>query len=358
MVNEMSESEITFHGIKSLMQLTMVIGVLLFTGCSTSQSTVYEENETTYYRSAAGSDLIREQIKESFKSIRRVQNEAVYHTYYFDEGGLPTLADLRQADFEKVSDYSRSENHSTAGTALTISNTRGQIALLTAAHIVSFPDTIWTFADESVPDVEKLVNSVSIKETVNHFVYSDDRIIIFEVVASDLDRDLAVLKRDMAGNEALTSIQTLSIPPGDAGQLDWTDMVYAVGYPKGVQMVTRGMLSKASFNPRRRLILDASFNRGFSGGALFAERTDGSGLEWVGVVILASAEREHYLAPEEIPGIEYAPGQVYSGSLFVESSFRLNYGITFAIDINEIGNFFSDYEEELRDENIRIPRIQ
>lgn len=354
----MSDSELIFPNTNPFLGIVIIFSVLLFTGCSTSDSIVYEENETYYYKSSTGSDLIREQIKESFKSIKRVQNEGVYKTYYFEGGNLPRQSDLRDADLEDVAGYSEFETHSTAGTALTISNTRGQTALLTAAHIVSFPDTLWQFGDESIPGFEDRVTAVSIKESVNHFVYSDDQIIVFDVVVTDSDRDLAVLKRDMAENRALTSLETLSIPPGNAGRMDWTDMVYAVGYPKGVQMVTRGMLSKASFNPRRRLILDASFNHGFSGGALFAVRSDGSGLEWVGLVIMASAEREQYIAPEKIPGVEYAPGRAYDGTLFVESSYRLNYGITFAIDINEIGNFFSDYEEELRDENIRIPRIK
>lgn len=354
----MSASEIITRFIKPSLQIVIVIGVLLFTACSTSESTTYEEYETYYYHSSTDSDLIREQIKESFKSIKRVQNEAVYQTYYFDKENPPRRSDLRDADLQVVADYSKLENHSTAGTTLIISNTRGQIALLTAAHIVSFPDTIWQFANESVPGAEQRVNAVSVKESLNHYVYSDDRIILFDVVVTDSDRDLAVLRRDMSEDREYTSLETLRIPPGNAGRMDWTDMVYAIGYPKGFQMVTRGMLSKASFDPSRRLILDASFNRGFSGGALFAVRNDGSGLEWVGLVTMASAEREQYVAPEEIPEGDYQPGKMYEGPLFAQSSYRLNYGITFAIDINEIGNFFSDYEDELRDENIQVPRIQ
>lgn len=354
----MSVSEIITRSIKPSLQMVIASGVLLFTACSTSENVSYEENETYYYRSYTGSDLIREQIKDSFKSIKRVQNEAVYRTYYFDEEDPPRRSDLRDTDLEVVADHTKLENHSTAGTTLTISNTRGQIALLTAAHIVSFPDTIWQFAGGSLSGVEERVNAVSIKESLNHYVYSDDRIILFDVVVTDMDRDLAVLRRDMSEDREYTSIETLRIPPGNANRMDWTDMVYAVGYPKGFQMVTRGMLSKASFNPMSSLILDASFNRGFSGGALFAVRSDGSGLEWVGLVIMASAEREEYVAPEEIPKGEYESGKRYKGPLFAKSSNRLNYGITFAIDINEIGNFFSDYEKELRDVNIRVPRIQ
>jgi len=354
----MSNSEIISITIKPSLQMVIVIGLLLFTACSTSENITYEENESYYYLSSTGSDLIREQIKESFKSIKRLQNEAVYQTYYFDKENPPRRSDLRDADLKVIADHSKLENHSTAGTALTISNTRGQIALLTAAHIVSFPDTIWQFAGESVPVLEERVNSVSVKESLNHYVYSDDRIILFDVIVTDTDRDLAVLSRDMSEDREYTSLETLHIPPGNADRMDWTDMFYAVGYPKGFQMVTRGMLSKALLNPRSRLILDASFNRGFSGGALFAVRSDGSGLEWVGLVTMASAEREEYVAPEETPEGEYRSGKIYEGPLFAQSSYRLNYGITFAIDINEIGNFFNDYEEELRDENIRIPRIQ
>lgn len=354
----MSDFKIFSITIKPSLQMVIVMGMLLFTACSTSESITYEENETYYYRSSTGSDLIREQIKESFKSIKRVQNEAVYQTYYFDEDNPPRRSDLIDADLQDVADHSKLENHSTAGTTLTISNTRGQIALLTAAHIVSFPDTIWQFAGESVPGFEDRVNAVSIKESLNHYVYSDDQIFSFDVVVTDLDRDLAVLRKDMSEYREYSSLETLDIPPGNADRMDWTDEVYAIGYPKGFQMVTSGILSKASFDPSRRLILDASFNRGFSGGALFAVRSDGSGLEWVGLVTMASAEREQYLAPEQIIEGDYQAGEMYEGPLFAKSSFRLNYGITFAIDIKEIGNFFSDYEEELRDGNIRVPQIQ
>lgn len=354
----MSDSEINI--LTPRLPLWIIIGLVVFlhTGCSTSENTRYEENETYYYRSYTGSDLIREQIKESFESIKRIQNRVVYQTYYFEEEDLPRQSYLRNADIENLAVHSEFEDHSTAGTALTMSNRGGLIVLLTAAHIVSFPDTVWRFSDESSPGSDNRVEAVSVKKTTNHFMNSDGQIIIFDVVVTDSARDLAVLKRDMTENESRTSLKALSIPPGDADQMDWTDMVYAVGFPKGVPMVTSGMMSNVSLTFRRSLVLDTSFNRGFSGGALFAVRSDGSGLEWVGMVIMASAEREYYVAPRRSPDDEYEPGRIYEGPLSVESTFRLNYGITFAININEIGNFFSENEEQLLAENIRIPRIQ
>lgn len=360
----MAVPDFHFRVIIYAIQFALAAGLILLSGCSAGEVLREDENnepaesEATsenYYQSYTGSDLLREQLKVSFDSIKRIQNNVVYRTYLLDPDSPHTQATLKNIDLEAVSVRSVIDNHSTAGTSIVMTDDRNRSSLLTAAHTVTFPDTLWHFAPVESDDEERL-EAVSVMESVTHFVHGDERIVPFDLVVKDDNRDLAVLKREWERGE-YSSLEVLSVPAGNADELDWTDLVYAVGYPKGVQMITRGMLSPFPYSSRRSFVMDASFNRGFSGGAVFAVKNDGSGLDWVGIVSFASADREHFLQPIEEQEQEFDPELEYTGSASVQSALRINYGITFAIDINEIRNFFSENEEQIRQAGLSIPGL-
>lgn len=120
-------------------------------------------------------------------------------------------------------------------------------------------------------------------------------------------------------------------------------------------MVTMGIASRSD-HPSRSILIDASFNRGFSGGALFAVRNDGSGLEFIGIVTSALGQSETYLAPETIQRDEYDPDVPYTGEVFVRTAPRINYGITNAVDTEVIMEFFREKEDQLNDFGLIVPR--
>lgn len=341
----------------TLFRLSVLITVVFsMLSCSRPQYTVIDFEDDSYFSSHTHSQHIKDEIEISFRSVKRIQSTVFYRTYQFDYENLPLESQLHGANLEEISIGISTDNHSTAGTAVVFSETRDRLGLLTASHIVTSPDTVWHHAPNVPNQGNRPVEAVSVKERVSHYIFGAEEIGSFEIVVNDSRRDLALLTTSL-GTGGDSNIQPLAIPVGNTDRLDWADLVYAVGYPKGVQMVTSGVVSKMDIPRRSGFIVDASFNRGFSGGIVFAARSDGSGLEWVGVLTSASADIEYLLTPEYISDEEYNPDIPYSGSMFVRRIPRINYGITYAVDTDEIQNFFSENEQSMRELGLPIPEF-
>lgn len=318
----------------------------------TSREGFVEYTDNGYYRNNVNSKKVREQIEDAFESVVRIQNNVIYRTYQFYVDEMPRESQVRGKDLEEISVNSYIDDQSTAGTAIVITEFRGRFALLTAAHTVFYPDTIWHYTDHSPDEDDQNVEAISVKQSVNHFVLMERGIIKLNLAVYDTDRDLAVMTNTNPNIGNL--LRPLPLPIGNPKQLDWGDMVYALGYPKGAKMVTLGTVS-LSDHPRRRILIDASFNRGFSGGGIFGVRNDGSGLEWLGVATSAFGENETFLAPEEVGTEDFNPDVPYTGSIYVRSVPRIDYGITNAVDVNEIQDFLRENERKLNDFGVVIP---
>lgn len=325
--------------------------IIFFSGCSTPQRTAPEQVENGQNLSYTGSEIIRGEIMNSFDSIKRIQNSVIYRTYLFDLDGLPTRSFLESANLENYAVESFTESHSTAGTALVLSNRMNRSTLLTAAHVVTFADTIWHKSE-----VSDRIEAVSVVESVSHYLVADDGIHALELAVDDQRRDLALMMLRW-GDEGNPRLTPLSVPAGNPENLEWTDLVYALGYPRGFQMVTRGMVSKFTTIPRRSFVLDAPFNRGFSGGVLFTVRGDGSGLDWVGILSAAYAETEYLVSPGEIDEEDFNPNVEYRGPLYLRRERRINYGISYAVGMEEIGGFFNENSEQIRRLGLTVPDV-
>jgi hypothetical protein len=333
--------------------VAVLIFGIFFSACRTTEVEIRERMDDGYYQNHVQSDLVRQQVKDSFKSVRRIQSNVSYRTYQFYTDDMPFESQLQDIEFADVAAQSSVDNHSTAGTSIVLSQRQGRVALLTAAHTVSYPDTIWHYGDGITVAGDQQVEAVSVMENITQFVFTDDGIEMLEVVLSDPRRDLAVM-RSLSRIGESSNLAPLNVRMGNVEQLDWTDMIYALGYPRGVKMVTQGTVSRSD-HPIRRIVMDISINRGFSGGAVFAVRSDGSGLEWVGMITSAMGERETYLAPEEIHDDEYNPELPYEGTMYVRTASRIHYGITNAVDLEQIQDFLDENTEELRSRGIGIP---
>lgn len=327
--------------------------LLITAGCSASREVRNATNPTDggYYKNHVNSELVRRQIEEGFRSVLRIQNNVIYRTYQFYLDQMPLESEVHGRNLDEISAQSYLDDQSTAGTAIVLTEYRGKFALLTAAHTVSYPDTIWHYYDNSPNPDDQYVEAVSVRQTVNHFVIMEDGIVRLELGPYDTHRDLALMTNTNRSSSLMTP---LSLPIGKSEQLGWGDMVYALGYPKGAKMVTMGTASRSN-HPTRSILIDASFNRGFSGGALFAVRNADSGLEFMGVVTSALGENETYLTPESPQTKDFDPDIPYTGELYVRSTPRINYGITNAVAINEIMEFLNENEDEINDLGVVIP---
>ncbi|MEX0945352.1 MAG: serine protease [Balneolaceae bacterium] len=331
----------------------VMMATVLFWGCRSTEMSALEELDRGYYQNHALSLHVRNQVKNSFDAVRRIHSSIIYRTYQISENGveLPTQSAIRHLDLEQISSNITVDTHTSAGTAVVVSIVNRRALMLTAAHVVSYPDTVFHFTGDKNWQGESTVYAVSVTQSKSQFVFTDKGIESIEILASDSRRDLALMST--LSDISDTDLKNLTIPIGDPNRLDWTDVVYAVGYPRGVQMVTRGIAS-ISDHPIRRITVDLSMNRGFSGGPLFAIRNDGSGLEWVGTVTSALGEREVYLSPESLPNDEYSSTIPYEGALYVKNSPRIFYGITNAVGLNEAQDFFDENRGIFRSKGFSI----
>lgn len=260
---------------QSFIILLFVFGsAIIISGCSGSEKTAVQrvEHETkTRYMSTTGSDFMRDEIAKGMESVKRLHNSVSYRTFQFDLDNLPTQAELANTDFERRAVQSKVDHHTRAGSALILANQRGKSVILTASHTVAFPDTVWHFAESLGP--EPRVEAVSVIQSVSRMLIGSDDLHGFELAVSDAERDLVILYNKWNVSERPELIP-LELQTGSSSALEWTDLIYALGYPLGIEMVTRAMVSKPAQSGRRNLVLDASFNRGFNGGSIFAVRGD------------------------------------------------------------------------------------
>jgi hypothetical protein len=336
-------------------KLTLLAGALIFlSGCTLFRTATPEEVGS--YESYAGSELVRDKLKESFDSIKRIHSSVLYNTFVLKPEAHSTVEELSGRNFHELAEHTITDDHSTAGTAIVIGNRAGRTTMITASHTVTFPDTIWHYRRNQQSDQEPIVEGVSVRYSVYHFLFREDGIMNFELALNDERRDLALLVHRWDDDNS-PDFTPLSVSPGNSERLDWGDLVYALGYPRGVQMMTRGMVSMTSISPRRSFVVDASFNRGFSGGALFTVMPDGSGIEWVGILSAAYGETEYFLTPGSMTDRDFNPDIEYDGPIYMQRANRINYGIAYAVGIDEIGAFFRENRSEIRRAGLTVPSV-
>ncbi len=324
----------------------------------TREVIVREDADEGFYQNHVQSDRVRLQIEEGFDFVRRIQSTATYRTYHYYNDNLPTKAELENAGLEDSAALIKVNDHSTAGTAIIISNNRGRLALLTAAHTVSYPDTIWHYAEKPSRGSDSgnsPVKAVSVRDMLHQFVFLESDIALIESVVLDDSKDLAVM-RSRSTDRNLEDMSPVTLPAGDVGSVKTGDRFYALGFPKGVRMVTQGSISRSG-KSNRSIVLDMPMNRGFSGGAVFAVRSDGSGLQWIGMITSAMGDQVTMLTPGDRPVADYDPELPYEGELFISTQTRIFYGITWSVDIDQIREFLLSNFDTFNEHNIDMPEF-
>lgn len=326
--------------------IAFLFASIAFYGCGTKQVITEGNSGDGYYRNSAQADRFSRQIDQGFESVRRLQNTVMYRTYLFNPGQTITRSQIGSFRIENVAIDSEVESVTNAGTATVLSNNEIKAVFLTAAHTVSRPDTVIHMYDLDTGSPDDRVEAVSIKISENHFVIADNGIIGLDLVAINSSKDLALLISNEPIEEQY-NLEPINFDPGRFEEVEWGDMVVAMGYPRGVQMITQGVASLSN-HPHRSLVMDLNINRGFSGGIVFAMRADRAGMEWIGMITSAMGERELYLAPEDGIQTDYNPEIPYRGEIFVQNRPVIYYGISYAVDIDEIRRFVQENRNLLR----------
>lgn len=327
-----------------LFSISILIVIMLSCSSSEKSSTtsVIDYGYTSVFPNQETSDML-EIVSESLVLIN---NLTFYESYLYLDSTLSDL-DLNSTDVSDNSILITTINKTSSGTGTIIGINGNTVSLLTAAHIVSYPDTIITHYFDQEGKKTEYIESIMIKKRQN--IYSNlpegGRL---KLIAYDDKTDIAIV-----GNTFLDinniRFPVLNLKLGDSSDLNWGDFVYVFGYPMHNKIVTRGIVSLPNSENEDNFFVDALINRGSSGGIVLALRGNSSVFELVGIVSSVPAEKVFILSPDNPAEESYLlPGTPYSGEMTIEKLDNIRYGIGKIASAEAIRNFLKDHENSLR----------
>lgn len=325
-----------------LIVLTFLLGI--FSGCSPrwQHRKPVKHFETRYYDTYPSGEVTAG-LEKIARSVFKVNGIAFYKTYYFTRRQGVDHEKMKGPSTYQTASYQSITHKSSMGTAILIYNNERMAALISCAHIVHFDDTLTTyFADQ--PDI---IYSISIRLKQNIFVsgFANNRAV---VVAKDKTKDLAMLKMELIDSPKAQPLLKMNYPIGKTKDLQWGSFIYAMGFPLGKKMVTRGVVSLSKSNGEDYILSDAVFNGGYSGAPVFALRGGSPHFEWIGMVRSGAVEKMLYVQPRIKDDQLYSKNENYRGEVFVNNKVLIKYGLTYTIPIEEIVMFVHHHQNEMR----------
>lgn len=327
--------------------------LMLFVGCTqTIQKVVYPTLSDGRYDSEFPYKNCSKQLQQVMESVKKINVIAYYESFVFDYDQHLIVSQIPGLNLKKNSVSHSYFNQSSSGTSTIISAYGPKVVLLTCAHVVDYPDTTYSYFIEN-NQRSKYVQSISVKLRQEMYVAEGLGEGSLEVLVRDGKRDIALLGQEFSGMQKLGPV--LDYPAGQSKSLEWGSFVYLLGFPKGYRMITRGIVSNPNRDKSGSFLVDALFNRGFSGGIILAIKDGVPNFELVGIAKSVSAKFDYALIPEKEPAeYEYDPQIPYQGSTYVKMQSNIDYGITHAISIETIQNFVAENQAELNRLGYRI----
>jgi hypothetical protein len=346
--------------------LGAVVAVLLGSlSCTRPAESLYNLGPQAYYRTGFPLRDTSETLEHAFRSMKRIQSLAYYTTYVFPPETAPLETDLISPDVLSTAVDTLTWSQERAATAVIVSRSGRNVALVTVAHALTFPDTILDFYDTEAEEAGLLlarspprqVESVSLLTQQTNWVLGLPDLDPFEILATEETSDVALIGVEYRDGEDPGAVDPLRITTGDPRRLVWGSFVYVLGYPRGYPMVTRGVVSAPDHPTLESFVVDGLWNRGMSGGLILAVRGDGGGLEWVGMARAAAGSIETRLVPEEDALEDHDIRRPYVGPIYVEEFQRIDYGITLSVPMTWIRRFLDVHRGELRERGYEVPSL-
>jgi hypothetical protein len=290
-------------------------------------------------------------LEEISESIKLINNLTFYKVYSFPKGEI-TNKELGQKGLLEKALAVSTISQTSSGTATIISVSSTKVALLTAAHIISYPDTIVNYFSNNGIET-KFIESVLIKERQK--IYSDlPGGGLLRNIAKDDKNDIAIVGNSF---RHVTPIEfhPLMYKLGNAKELKWGSFVYIFGFPVHNKMVTHAIVSNPDFDGEGAFFIDAVINRGASGGLILAIRGSVPNFEIVGIVSAVPAERNYVLTPNKTSANEnFILGESYEGKMTVEQINFLKYGVSRVVPVEKIREFIKKYDKKMKEQGYVI----
>lgn len=325
-------------------ELVYLFFIALIISCSSSERTTQNIQLHDGYTSIFPNIETSDELELISKSLVLINNLTFYNSYLYLDSTITDL-DLKARDVSDNAFMMSTINKTSSGTGTIIGINGNVVSLLTAAHIVSYSDTLITYYSQD-GKLSNYIESIMIKKRQN--IYSNlpegGRL---KLIAFDDKTDIAIV-----GN-SFNDINSIRFPIfnfklGHAEDLNWGDFVYVFGYPMHNKMVTRGIVSLPNKDNLENFYVDALINRGSSGGIVLALRGETSKLELIGIVSSVPAEKVYVLSPNNpTRELNLLPGTIYDGEMTVEKLDGIRYGIGKIVSAEAIRNFLDENENEL-----------
>ena len=335
--------------ISGVSRISALLFPLLLLSCSSS---VYKEVYPTLvdgkYDSEFPYKACSKQLEQIGETVKMLSCIAYYRVYTLGDEKALRLNEITPEVLAKKAKQVSYVNNSTSGTATVIYAQDRRVVLLTCAHVVSFPDTIISYVFGPDRHPTPYIKSIAFREKQTNFVAVLPEGGDLEVLAIDRVMDIALLGRTFENFPSLR-IPSFNYPFGRAKELEWGTFLYLFGYPSGYKIVTKGIVSSPKRDKAGSFLVDAVFNRGFSGGIALAIRDGVPNFELVGIIKLVSAHAYNLLVPEREDGeVEYDPSTPYTGPLYAERKTEIEYGITQSIPAEALVDFIEQARPELQ----------
>ena len=334
--------------------LIAVIGMFLYNCSSITYEKIYPTLGDGKYDSEFPYKSTSDELRKISETIQRVNTTAFYKIYVFDQKDAYTFNDLRNLKLEQIANKEVLADNSASGTAVIVYSQNGNIALLTCAHTITFPDTIIAYRFDENGIQLKYVESISIKEKQIIYVAGFPEGSQVEVLVKDTDNDIALIGRKY-GTQKGIYFPSFTYPLGKAKEVDWGTFVYLIGYPINNKMITKAIVSSPRKDESGSFLVDAVINPGFSGGLVLAIRDGVPNFELIGIVQWVPEEDESMLYPENLKNnISYNPVVPYKGNLYVRKHRSIRYGIAKVIPVETISDFLSTNKTILAEKGFYI----
>jgi len=279
-------------------------------------------------------------------SVSKLVIVAYYTTCQFDAADPVRQYSLSSGNFRERASSITSSHETVSGTATLISRSGNRVAFLTCAHILDFPDTVITFSDPSRTLSTDGIRSIAIKDKQEIYCRDLPGCGPMELLVMDRAEDIALIGRVCP--DPPDGMRPFAYPAGRAKELGWGCAAYVIGFPVGSLMITKGIVSNPNSDATGAFMIDALFNKGFSGGIILASRTGIPGFELVGMVRSAYSKNEYVLRPDkEIHEYSYNENSAYSGEIHVGTAESINYGVTYAVPVEALRAFYKRFRPEL-----------
>lgn len=335
--------------------ICILISFFIFTNCSfTTYEKVYPTLGDGKYDSEFPYKSTSDELNKISETIQRVNTTAFYKIYLFDKKDNIRLIDLENKKISSLAEKEALADNSASGTAVTVYSQNGNVALLTCAHTITFPDTIIAFQYDDLGVATNYIESISIKEKQVIYVAGFPAGSQVEVLAIDNHSDIALIGRKYGAQNGIF-FPSFNYPLGKAKEVEWGTFVYLVGYPINFKIITKAIVSSPRRDDAGSFLVDAVINPGFSGGLVLAIRDGVPNFELIGMVQWVPEEEESLIYPENLKTKStYNPVVPYDGNFYVRKHSSIRYGIAKIIPVESIMTFLNENKVYLNEKGFYI----